>query len=217
VLRLSFRSPAAAPEALQADEIPEIDFVAYAEDCLLSGRVRLDAGRLSDLINAHDQLELANVLVRDLTGGEPIQLHQLAIARDEILVMQATGPRGRADQRRQTRQVPIVVKIGPYEVSGYIHVLPGADAIASLRRGRRMVALSDAAIDFLVGPEPEHHEVSAILVNWALADSIVEVADKPKVVDEVAAAASGGVLIDLAPGGTLRVRRRPATKVVGAA
>jgi hypothetical protein len=213
--RFSFRSPAAAPEALEPDETPEVDFVAYAEDCVLSGSVRLGAGRLSDLVNANDQLELANVLVRDLAGGDPIQLHELAIARDEILVMQATGPRGRADQRRQTRQVPIVVKIGPYEVNGYIHVLPGADAIASLRRGRRMVALSDAAIDFLVGAEPEHHEVSVILVNWALADSIVEVADKPEVIEEVVA--SGGVLIDLAPGGAPRVRRRPAAKVAGAA
>ena len=151
MLRLSFRSSKAAPEPPPPDVTPEVEFVAYAEDCVLSGRVRLEADRLSDLLNANREFELVDVLARDLAGGDPVRVHELQIARDEILVVHATGPRGRADRRHPTRQVPIIVKIGPYEVSGYVHVMPGADALASLRRGRSLVALSDAAIDYHVG------------------------------------------------------------------
>jgi hypothetical protein len=153
---------------------PEIEFVAYAEDCILSGHVRLAADRLSDLVNDHEELELVDVLVADLSGGEGFEVHQLLIKRDEILVLHATGPRGRVDRRQRTRQHPIVAKLGPYEVRGYIHALPGADPIAGLRRRRPIVALTDAVIEYWVGRERQRRRVSTVLINRELADMIVE-------------------------------------------
>jgi hypothetical protein len=177
-LRLVFRptppaTPSQSPEPLP-DAAPEVDFVAYAEDCVLSGRVELAADRLSDLINAHEQLELSNVLVEALTGGSAFEVRDLAIRRDEVLVVHATGPRGRRDRRQRTRQHPIVAKVGPYEVRGYVHALPGADPIASLRRRRPMVPLTDAVIEYVVGPDPIRRRVSTLLFNRELADWIVE-------------------------------------------
>ncbi len=217
MLRLSFRSSKAAPEPPPPDVTPEVEFVAYAEDCVLSGRVRLEADRLSDLLNANREFELVDVLARGLAGGDPVRVHELQIARDEILVVHATGPRGRADRRHPTRQVPIIVKIGPYEVSGYVHVMPGADALASLRRGRSLVALSDAAIDYHVGEEAEHREVETVLLNWALADSIVEVADRPKVVEVDAAEPLPGVVTQLSAASVKRRTRKPPARSAGAA
>ena len=180
-LRLVFRSsqPDAESEPVEpADARPtEIEFVAYAEDCILSGHVRLAADRLSDLVNDHEELELVDVLVADLVGGEGIEVHQLLIRRDEILLLHATGPRGRADRRHRTRQHPVVVKLGPYEVRGYIHALPGSDPIAGLRRRRPIVALTDAVVEYSVGREQVRRRVSTVLVNRELADWIVEGTD----------------------------------------
>ena len=179
VFRLAFRPRANAPEPEPVEGPPEIDFVAYAEDCVLSGRVRLAADRLSDLVNDNDQLELVDVLVTDLVGSEPIEVHELAIGRSEILVLHATGPRGRADRRHRTRQVPIVATIGPYEVSGYLHVRPGSDALGSLQRAKPIVALSEATVEYVVGGQERQHRVQTALINWALASSIVEIVASP--------------------------------------
>jgi hypothetical protein len=200
-LRLVFRSRTDAPPAEAAldpvDERPgEVEFVAYAEDCILSGHVRLTADRLSDLVNDHDELELVDVLVSDLTGSEGIEVHQLLIRRDEILVLHATGPRGRADRRQRTRQHPIVVKLGPYVVRGYVHAIPGSDPIAGLRRRRPIVALTDAVVEYAIGREPIRRRVSTVLVNRELADWIVEGDDESDELDKFALPVDGqGLLV----------------------
>ena len=177
-LRLVFRGqpPVVTEPALPdvQEPSPEVEFVAYAEDCILSGQVELAADRLSDLINAHEELELIDVLVADLTDGHAFEVHQLAVRRDEILVVHATGPRGRADRRQRTRQHPIVAKLGPYTVRGYVHALPGSDPIASLRHRRPMVALTDASLEYFVGREEIRRRVATVLINRQLADWIVE-------------------------------------------
>jgi hypothetical protein len=186
-LRLAFRPrpPAAAPrEPGPAPDAPlEVEFVAYAEDRVLSGRVQLAAGRLSDLINAHERFELINVLVEDLTDGQAIEIRELAIERDELLIVHATGPRGRRDQRQRTRQHPIVAKLGPYEVRGYVHTLPGSDPIASLRRRRPMVALTEAVVEYFIGEQSIRRHVSTLLFNRQLADWIVEGVDEDDPLD----------------------------------
>ena len=51
--RRSARTP-----PLRHDGRDEVDFVAYAEDCLLFGRTILGGGRLSDMLNDHDEYVL---------------------------------------------------------------------------------------------------------------------------------------------------------------
>lgn len=51
----------------------QVEFVAYAVDCVLSGYVRLDADRLTDLLNVHEEVQLIDVFVQDF-AGEGIQL-----------------------------------------------------------------------------------------------------------------------------------------------
>ena len=90
----------------------------------------------------------------DLVGGEPIESRDVLVHRDEILLVEASGPRGDPGRRNHTRQHPIVARIGPYEVRGLIHALPGTDPIESLRRRRPMIALTDATIEFSIGTTP---------------------------------------------------------------
>lgn len=173
------RAPVAPTEV-----IPEVEFVAYAADCTLSGYIRLDAHRLSDVLNANEQFELVNVAVDDFSGNATLELRDLVVSRDELLLVHATGPRGVAALRRHTRQHAVVAMVGPYEVHGYLHAIPGADPLASLGRRPPMVALSDASITYRVGPVARNRRAETVLINRDRADSIVKAeADDFRVLD----------------------------------
>jgi hypothetical protein len=167
-VRLAFtRRQAAVTEAAPATppSVPEIELVAFAEDCILSGRLRLTAERLSDLLNENVEFELVDVQVDSLAGGDSLDVRDVVVRRDELLLVQAKEPRGNAGRRRRTRQHPIAVRIGPYDVRGYVHTLPGGDPMGSLLRGKPMVALTDAVIEFMVGTTSQQREVGVVLMN----------------------------------------------------
>src|SRR5512141_767944 len=44
------------------DGLPEVAFAAYAVSERLSGRIRLDNSRLSDMLNSHDEFVLVDAL-----------------------------------------------------------------------------------------------------------------------------------------------------------
>ena len=50
------------------------------------------------------------------------------------------------------------MKVGPYEVQGFLHGLPGADPVASIRRRKPMIPLTDARIEYVVNGEPREDE-----------------------------------------------------------
>lgn len=156
----------------------QLDFVAYAEDSVLSGRVELRADRLTDLLNAHDEFVLESVLVASLADGRAIEAAELLVARDELFLVHATGPRGSRGRRQRTRQHPIAMQLGPYHVRGYVHALPGTDPIANLRRRRPMVPLTEAWIEYELNGVREGRRVSTVVVNRHQLDWVVEAADE---------------------------------------
>ena len=161
-----------AAKVADAPKIVEIDVVAYAEDCILSGRLPMATERLSDLLNAHDEFEFVNVRVEDLLGNSPIETRDVVVHRDELLLVVAPDPRGNARRRNHTSKHPIIARIGPYEVRGLIHALPGADPIDSIRRRKPMIALTDAVIDFSIGTTHHRRVASVVILNRDIVDSI---------------------------------------------
>lgn len=171
--------------------LPEVEFVAYGEDCLLSGRVRLAAERLTDMLNEHDEFLLADVMVERLDGQPAIEVKEVLVPRDELLLVHATGPRGSQGRRQRTRQHPIGLQMGPYHVRGYLHALPGSDPIASFRRRKTMVPLTDAWIEYGIGSARQRRRVGTLVVNreqvdWVVPaqDDEVEMPDLPLKVDQ---------------------------------
>lgn len=198
--RLVFRRAADVTPAeiapTPAAAIRDVEFVGYAEDCTLSGRLALDAERLSDLLNQHDRFELVDVLVAPLDGGNPYELREMLVERDEIMLVHAMGPRGNAGRRQRTRQYPIVVKSGPYEVHGYVHATPGTDPIASIRRRKPMVALTNAVIRYAVGRQWQERRVGTLIINRETVDWIVQGEDEEVLTVDMPADASGPLLKD---------------------
>lgn len=171
---------AAPAEPLQ----PIVEFVAYGEDCLLSGRIRLAAERLSDMLNDHDEYELIDVMVESLERPEAAEAQAVLVHRDEILLVHATGPRGSQSRRHRTRPHPVAMQLGPYHVRGYLHALPGSDPLLAIRRRKPMVPITDAWIEFAAGGTWQRRQVGTLVVNREQIDWITAAADEDIVVPE---------------------------------
>ena len=142
-----------------------VAFVAYGEDCILSGEAALNAGRLTDMLNAHDEYVLAGVTVERFDGGEPLDVAEIAVARDELFLVHASGPRGDAARRHRTMPQHIAIKMGPYEVRGFFHALPGADPVEAFRRRRTMVPITNARIGYTYRGDRREVSVDTLIVN----------------------------------------------------
>jgi hypothetical protein len=149
---------------------PLVEFVAYAEDCVLSGRVRLAAERLTDMLNGHDEYELVDVMVERLDTEAAVEVTEIVVRRDVLLLVHATGPRGSQARRRRTRPHPLAMQLGPYHVRGYLHALPGTDPLHAIRRRTIMVPLTEASIEFTIGGVSERRDVGTVVINRELID-----------------------------------------------
>jgi hypothetical protein len=124
-----------------------IAFSAYADDYTVRGEVTLEHDRLADLLDASDDIEVENLVLRALDDGREHHLPSAVIRREELCAVSATGPRGRADRRLRTRSYPLRVRIGPYTAVGYFHALTTANPLAVIQ-GRRIIAFSPARLAF---------------------------------------------------------------------
>jgi hypothetical protein len=165
------------PSAPAAPSLPEVEFVAYGEECLLSGRLRLDAERLTDMLNAHDEYQLVDVMVERLDGDPTVEVREVLVRRDELLLVHATGPRGSQARRQRTRQHALALQVGPYHIRGYFHALPGSDPVSALRRRKTMVPLTDAWIEYASGSTRQRRRVGAVVVNREQIDWVVPALD----------------------------------------
>ena len=146
------------------------EFVAYAADCRILGQVPLEAGRISDLLNAYDEYELVDVELESLADGHVVASPVVLVGRDELIAVHASGPAGPRAKRTHTRAFPILIQAEPYLIRGYLHVLPSADPIASFRHRKPMVPLTDAWIEYMAAGKPVRMSLGTIVVNRELAD-----------------------------------------------
>ena len=196
-VRLVFAAPrAVAPDAPPAaTPTPMVDLFAYADDCILSGRIAFTADRLTDVLNSHEEYALVDVLVESLFDGHVVERREILVGRDELLLVQIVGPRGNAERRQRTRQHPLAMQVGPYNVRGHLHALPGSDPIASLRHRRPMVPLTEVSVEHSIDGVPQRRHLSAALVNRDRIESVVVVADEEVEMPDVPVDADEGPLM----------------------
>lgn len=153
-------------------DVPLIRFAAYVANQRVFGWVRLDADRLTDLLNAHDELHLLDVGLESLPNGWPGTVDEVVIHRRDLVAVHATGPRGVAAHWQATQAHPVAIRSGSYLIGGYLHVPPGMDPIESARVRPPLVPLTDALIEFWAHGRREHQSIGTIIVNRDRADSI---------------------------------------------
>jgi hypothetical protein len=170
ILRLGFETTT-TPPGPTGDEQALTDFVAYASDSIVTGLVRLDAHRLTDLLNDTDELELVEVLSLGLDGGVA-EADRVVVERTELIAVKAGNPRGSATLRHHTRQVAVTAGAGRYLMHGYIHGRPGADPMLHISRRPPMVPLTDATIVYETGHGRQVDHASTLIINRDVADWI---------------------------------------------
>jgi hypothetical protein len=174
--------------------IRRIEFVAHGADFVASGRIQMTTDRLTDMLNAHDEYRLEDVLLERLGEGRASEVEEVMLQRHEVLVAHGAGPRGSTGQRRRTRAHAVAIRIGRYDIGGYLHVPPGADPIRGIRRREAMVPLTDAWIESRTGSSSLRRRVGVVVVNRDWIDWIVPVADDELEMPGLSISADQGML-----------------------
>ena len=171
-LRLVLRQPSPSFRSFvgESADLPEVDFVAYSTSERLSGRVRLDSARLTDMLNAHNEYVLVDALAERLPEGGSMVVPEILVRRNELALVRAGGPRGDRARRIPTTRHRLVMRSGRYVVAGVLHSRVGENPLAALRRRDPMVPLTDAAILFRVGPNIVEEPGGTVVVNRDLVE-----------------------------------------------
>lgn len=137
--------------------------VAWAEDCVLRGEVDLDDGRLSDVVNDLDVLTFREASLEALEDGRRLDVDELEVERRDLHLIEVRGRRGDPVRRLRTVADRVVLEVGPYTVTGYIHRPPNTQPLAALARRSRFLPVTGAA--FQVGRDGPERREEVILVN----------------------------------------------------
>jgi hypothetical protein len=159
-------------------ETPLIRFVAYAEEQQVFGWVRLEADRLTDLLNSCEELHLEDVEIAGHDDATTRFVDEFVISRRELVAVHASGPPGDETQRQPTRIYPIAMQCGDYLIGGHLHVLSGEDPMSSVHDRPPMIPLTQAWIEYWAGDELRHRSTGTIIVNRDRADWIRQVTER---------------------------------------
>ena len=127
--------------------LPLLRFEAFLAHERLFGFLRLDADRLTDLLNTHDALHLYQATFESLVDGSTRQVEHVVVPRSDLIGVSVTGPRGDPALRRWTHAHGAVIQIGEFLVEGYAHATPGEDPLITIRQRPAMVPLTDARLE----------------------------------------------------------------------
>ncbi len=147
---------------------PRVGLTTYTEDSLAFGFVALTAARVTDLLNEHEEVELIDAYVQSLEDRHGLALRTIVVGRDEILAVGVAGPRGDPARRVRTRSIPIELSIGPYDIWGNIHVMPGTDPLASFRSRGALVPLTEATVEWDMEDGHQVAHWATVVVNRSL-------------------------------------------------
>jgi hypothetical protein len=171
------RMPLEAREPVRVSEARHVRVTAYGAHLRVSGLVRLEAGTLTDLLAAHDELVLDDVEIQDLDDGTRRRSEQDSIPVRDLLAVHVTGELANGAVRNGTRAHAVAIRAGSFVIAGHLRVERGADPLESLRRRSAMIPLTDAWLEYWADGSPRSQCVGTILVNREAVDTIDLVTD----------------------------------------
>ncbi len=156
------------------DDEMQVPFAAYADDCTVFAHLTFKADRLSDYLAQTNELEVTDAAFRALEDGRVVEVGNAELLRGDLCAIVASGPRGRPELRLWTRQYPVRVRVGPYDVTGYLHAPPTVDPINVASR-KPIVALTGSVVEYELGGRPTYEPAEVILLNRLKIESIQSV------------------------------------------
>lgn len=178
---LALHLDAVAEDVFEPEFVPDaplLRFEAFLTRERLFGWVRLDAERLTDLLNAHDALHLYQATFESLVDGTIREAEELIVPRSSLVAISVTGPRGDPALRRWTHSHAAAIQIGDFLVGGYAHATPGEDPLATIMTRPPMVPLTDARLEYWPGGQHRRTWIGTMIFNRDLTDWIRVVTDE---------------------------------------
>jgi hypothetical protein len=168
-----------AAVALASDLAP---IELYTADTRIVGWIAANGRRVTDLLNAQDELRLwqpspgpieAPMTARDPAPNPEENGEWQSLLTEQVVL--AMPPEWRASRQlrlhRKLRRVAL--SAGPFSVTGNLHVVPGAEPGPELLlRGPRFLPLTEAYL-LHNGEPPFEHVVSVVIVNTAHVSQLV--------------------------------------------
>jgi hypothetical protein len=158
--------------------LPTVEFIAYGADVIISGYTALDADRLTDMLERDVTFALVDAFVERRADGVGEHMPAMVVEREDLYLVHAAGPRGRDENRLRRRPFPLHVRLGAYDVRGYLHTHPGVDPISRLTRGASMVPLTSASVEYVSGGVWHRRAAGTVIVNRHRLDDAAIVADE---------------------------------------
>jgi hypothetical protein len=149
-----------------------VEFVGFAEDCRVEGKVDLPGVRLADLLNRQETITIRDCVVTSTADGHAQAFDELEVSRDELEIVVANGPRGDPSRRLATRPAGVAMQLGPYSAAGFMHGPPAANPVRGFYNRPVMVALTDAILEYRFCSEPVEERFGTVLINRHRADSL---------------------------------------------
>ncbi len=153
----------AQPDPTFSEDSAGVPIDAFIEAGAVQLRLHAPAGRLSDTLNRE-----TSIRVERTDGGAPPTI--------EDLLLLVPPPR-EVDRARRLHRPGRAVRIwiGPYEVTGDVHVPPGTEATGFLMRNSpRFVALTNAIVRSTIGVIADR-DMDVALVNLQRAERFADV------------------------------------------
>jgi hypothetical protein len=141
-----------------------VEFMAFADDCVIEAKLVLEADRLSDLIAQSGDFEIQDVVVIALDDGRTLTTAAVKTSRHDFAAIAAAGPRGNSARRLPTRLHEVRTRVGPYDILGYLHTPPSAHQFSGAIR-RRVVPITSARLRYRVGFKDVEQMFDALLLN----------------------------------------------------
>src|SRR5262249_8883247 len=104
----------------------------YTARSVLRGDYELADDRLTDALNREQSINLTQVELMAVHSPTVTSMPTMRLWRDEILIVEAAGPRGNERRRFRVSPTAVAMRLGPYHVRGIIHAVPGAHPILGL-------------------------------------------------------------------------------------
>jgi hypothetical protein len=151
----------------------QIDFVGFADDCRVVGKVDLDEdARLADMLNRRPTIVVHGATLVSVLDGHTQHLDELEIGRDELDIVVASGPRGDPKRRLSTKPSGVTMKLGPYSAVGFMHGPPTSNPVSDSGRRQPMVAMTDVVLEYQFCEESVSEWHRTLLVNRQMAMSL---------------------------------------------
>ena len=162
-----------------ASRIVGIEFVGYAGDCRIFGRLPSLGERLTDLLNAGQRVVVRDARLESLADGHIVAVPLAEIEREELCAVVANGPRGARQRRIRTSSERIRVDIGPYVVLGNLHAPAELDPMGQILRREMMVPLTNATIAYTLAGRQQVEDLGTVIINRMLAESLGPIEEEP--------------------------------------